>query len=133
MNNLSDGLSIFSKVYYVTTATLGLIFNILNIFILTRSRMIKHSSSVFLLGVSVADLLTVLFQIIFKYIVYGILKVRTPEWFFVFLCVYNHWLIVAMIRSSFFILLSFTILRYVSIKYSVKGRMWGKPKTAKVS
>ena len=82
--NLPSFFSCSLQVYYPAVVVVGITGNILNIIIMTRPSMINYSSTIYLLGLAVADITVLIFQTTFKYIVYKGWHVVNPRGFHVF-------------------------------------------------
>ena len=123
--------SLFSKIYYPVLTSVGLVGNVFNIIIMSSDVMLKHSSSINLLGLAVADILSLIFYT-FKYAVYKAWAVIEPHEFHVYLCVYNNWLLVAANRVTFFITIAFTIERFLAVSFPIKYKAWCSVRKTKV-
>ena len=121
-----------ARVYYPTVVVIGITGNIINIIVLSRKRMNFSSSNIYLLGLAFADITVLIFQTTFKYIFYKTYNIKTNHGFFEFLCVYNNWLLIGAIRTSFWITVGFTVERYIAIAHPMRGRRWCTKSRAKV-
>ncbi|ELU10700.1 hypothetical protein CAPTEDRAFT_191066 [Capitella teleta] len=129
----SGPIQTFSQVYYVCLATIGISGNILNLAVMSKSSMSALSSTVYLKGLAVADILALIFQSILKYTVFKAYSVHNPPAFHVYLCVYNNWVLVGAVRTTFWITVGFTIERYVAIAHPLWGKTWCTVSRAKKS
>lgn len=126
-------LDILGKVYYPCVIVTGIIGNVINMAVLSRPALIKHSSNVYLLGLAIADLLVLVFQVNFKYAVYKAYHVTRPRDFFAFLCVYNQGILIGAVRTSFWITVALSVDRYIAVSHPLMARSWSTPWKAKVS
>ena len=125
-------VSTIAKIYFPIVVVVGLSGNIINLIILSQRQLIGLSSSIYLIGLAISDILVLIFQATFKYILYKAFKVTNPLWLFSFLCIYNHWLLVGAIRASFGITVAFTIERWISITFPIRGKLLCTKQRAKV-
>ena len=119
-NSSPTSTNLFGKIYYPTIACVGIIGNISNIIIMSRPSMRKYSSSIYLLGLAVADILVVTFGATLKYSVFKAWVVTSPRWFHEYLCVYNSWLIVSSNRLTWLITMAFTVERFIVVAFPMK-------------
>ena len=130
--NTDEIVTLVAKIYFPIVTALGITGNSFNLMILSRKKLIVQSSSIYLIGLAIVDILVLIFQAFFKYVLYKAFGVEEPFWLFLYLCVYNHWALVGAIRSSYWVTVAFTIERWITISFPVQGKVWCTSKRAKV-
>lgn len=123
----------FGRIYYPIVVTIGIGGNIFNIIILSNKAMTKYSCTQYLLGLACADILVLTFQTTFKYVLQKSWQITEPREFHVYLCVFNNWILIGAVRTTFWVTVGFTIERYIAIAHPLFGKTWCTISRARVS
>ncbi|CAE1326355.1 unnamed protein product [Acanthosepion pharaonis] len=119
---------IVQKILSPTVSAIGFLGNTLSIIVLSRRRM-QSSTNVYLIALSVCDLLYLFFSVTLSFVH---CSYRTQPKFAFYYIPYARVLADLFGNIAVWLTVSFTVERYVGVRYPMKGRVWCTVRKAKL-
>ncbi|XP_072384816.1 uncharacterized protein Proc-R isoform X1 [Diabrotica undecimpunctata] len=117
------------KVLVPTLLCLGVIGNTVTIMVLTRRRM-RSSTNIYLSALAVADIIHLVFGFLLSFEHYHNIHDRKYELYWRFYGL-THWFCDAASATSAWLAVSFTIERFIAVRYPMKGKIFCTERRAK--